>query len=133
MNRPQLAPVPTPPQGRPYPPDLPSWAGEVNRALKALSDELARHAAAFQQAIEGQGINRGVVTLTANAASTTVTGSFIPAGAGVLLFPRTANAAAEVGNGTIYVAATTKGQFVITHANNAQADRTFTYLIVVAD
>jgi hypothetical protein len=41
----------------------------------------------------------------------------------------TANAAAEVGNGTIYVSAVTNGSFTLTHANNSQVDRTFRYAI----
>ena len=41
----------------------------------------------------------------------------------------TANAAAEVGAGTIYVSAKAQGSFTVTHANSATADRTFAYRI----
>jgi len=44
--------------------------------------------------------------------------------------PMTANAAAEFGNGTLYVAARVKGAFTLAHANNAQADRTFGYVLI---
>ena len=41
----------------------------------------------------------------------------------------TANAAAEVGAGGMYVSAQGDGSFTVTHANNAQADRTFDYTV----
>lgn len=41
----------------------------------------------------------------------------------VFLTPRTANAAAAVA--TTYISSVTQGAFTITHANNAQADKTF--------
>lgn len=71
--------------------------------------------------------NTFLVTLTANAASTTVTDVRIASTTAILLEPTTANASAEIGAGTIYVSETgrTQGSAVITHANNAQTDRTF--------
>ena len=33
----------------------------------------------------------------------------------------------EIGNGTMYIGTVNNGSFVVTHANNAQADRTFLY------
>jgi hypothetical protein len=47
-----------------------------------------------------------------------------------ILTPASASAAAEVGNGTIYVSAVTNGSFTITHLNSATAERTFLYAIV---
>ena len=41
------------------------------------------------------------------------------AGSTVLPFAKTANAAAEIGNGTMYIGAVNNGSFVVTHANNA--------------
>jgi hypothetical protein len=67
----------------------------------------------------------GTVTLTAGAASTVVTAINCGAGSRPFLMPTTANASAEFGNGTIYVSAVGQGEFTITHANNAQIDRTF--------
>ncbi len=82
------------------------------------------------EANQGNLNNTGTITLTANAASTTVTerraGEFSYIG----FMPTTANAAAELGNGTLYVSAQGKQTFTITHANNAQANRTFTYCIL---
>jgi hypothetical protein len=69
--------------------------------------------------------NGGEVTLTASAGSTTVTRRGVSAGDGVFLMPMTANAAAALA--TTYIVPA-KGQFVITHANNAQADKTFRYV-----
>jgi hypothetical protein len=75
--------------------------------------------------------NAGSVTLTANAASTTLTDSRIGVTSTVHLTATTSNAAAEVGNGTIYLSETGRvnGSIVITHANNAQTDRTYRYSI----
>ena len=70
----------------------------------------------------------GSVTLTASAATTAVTAINCAVGSKVFLFPTTANAAAEIGNGTMYVGTVAKQSFTITHANNAQADRTFFWL-----
>ena len=44
--------------------------------------------------------------------------------------PTTANAAAELGNGTLYVSARAKGGFTLAHANNAQGDRAFGYALI---
>jgi hypothetical protein len=78
--------------------------------------------------IDGRGNVTGEVTLTAGATSTTVTDNKFESGMTVLLQPKTANAAAALT--TTYIADTdkTKGAFTITHANNAQVDRTFSYV-----
>jgi len=91
-----------------------------------------RIVAAIRQLIAGRSNAAGAVTLNANVTSTTVAAPNCAAGCAVFLFPRTANAAAEVKNGTIYVSAAgvTNRSFVITHANNAQTDRTFSYLAI---
>jgi hypothetical protein len=81
--------------------------------------------AALNQLAQGRSNAVGSVTLAANAASTPVAAPNCAAGSAIFLFPRTANAAAELGNGTIYVSSVSKQQFVIAHANNPQADRTF--------
>lgn len=76
---------------------------------------------------EGRGDNSDTLTLTAGAASTTIAQPFVSEFSTILLFPRTANAAAELGAGTVYVSAKANGSFTLAHANNAQADRTFDY------
>lgn len=70
------------------------------------------------------------VTLTPSAGSTTLTDARLGPESFIGLMPATANAAAEIGNGTLYVSARSKRSATITHANNAQADRTFVVLII---
>lgn len=70
------------------------------------------------------------VTLAAGATTTTVTDARVSAFSAILLMPLTANAAAEQANGTVYVSAQKSGECTLTHANNAQSDRTFRLLIV---
>lgn len=70
----------------------------------------------------------GTVTLTANAAATTVPAPTCSDTSHVLLTPLTAHAAAELGNGTLYVNAG-REIFTITHANNGQTDRAFGFYI----
>ena len=85
---------------------------------------------AVRELFEGRSNAVGRFTLTANAASTTVTAANCGVGSTVLLTPTSAHAAAEVGNGTIYVSAVASGSFTIVHANNAQTDRTFMYVAI---
>lgn len=66
----------------------------------------------------------GEVTLAASTTTTTVTHRGVSTNSIVHLMALTANAASE---GVSKLIAPTKGQFVITHANNAQTDRTFRY------
>src|SRR5262245_18926346 len=82
---------------------------------------------AVRQLQEGRSNAVGNFTLTANAGSTTVTAPSCSSGCTVLPFAKTANAAAELGNGTMYIGSVNNGSFVVTHANNAQTDRTFLY------
>lgn len=69
----------------------------------------------------------GAFTLVPNVSTTTVAAPNCGEGSVVLLSPLTANAAAAIS--TTYVTAVSRGSFVIAHANNAQADRTFGYVI----
>ena len=82
---------------------------------------------AIRELYEGRSNAVGTFTLAANAASTTVTAGNCGSGSTVLAFPRTANAAAEWKNGTMFIGAVANGSFVVTHANNPQNDRTFMY------
>jgi hypothetical protein len=90
--------------------------------------KLSRVIQALQEVIKGNTNNVGTITLRASQTTTTVSSPIIAAGGHVVLTPRTANAAAEVGNGTLYVdPVTASGSFVIHHASNAQVDRVFTW------
>jgi hypothetical protein len=81
--------------------------------------------------MRGKTGNFGTVTLTDNAASTTVTDERCTTGSVIVFDPMTANAVAEIYGTTMVVTAANrrKGSFTITHANNSQTDRTFRYLI----
>lgn len=73
----------------------------------------------------------GTVTLTANVASTTVEDPTVTPNSVLSFDPLTPNARDELWkNGTMFVAEAdrARGQFIITHANNAQTDRTFFWI-----
>ena len=88
--------------------------------------------------MQGKTNNTHTVTLTANSATSTVSVAQNDIGplSTILFMPLTANAAADIGAGTMYVSAITIDgaastfQFTITHANNAQVDRTFRFAII---
>lgn len=85
--------------------------------------------AAVRALVKGGSNATGTFTLAVSASSTTVSNVNCPAGGHVLITPATADAAAEYKNGTIYIPLATilSGSFVVQHANNTQADRTFMY------
>lgn len=88
---------------------------------------------AIQQLAAGRSNATGTVTLATGSATTVVTPTqtgMVAAGSTVMLTPTTANAATEVGNGTMYVSAVANGSFTITHANSATTGRTFLYAIL---
>ena len=74
----------------------------------------------------------GEFTLTAGAASTVLSDIRISPQSVILWHPRTANAAAELANGTMYItdANMANSSATVTHANNAQVDRVFRYAVV---
>lgn len=82
------------------------------------------------EANQGHLQNTGVITLQANTATTVVSDMRAGVGSFIGFTPRTANATIEMANGTMYVSARGKQTFTITHANNAQTDRTFVYAIL---
>ena len=73
--------------------------------------------------------NVGTCTLTASAATTAVANTSVSANSIIVLTPTSANAASDFANG-LYISAKTAGtSFTITHPNNANADKTFNYII----
>lgn len=88
---------------------------------------LTKIASVLNNVLSGKMNNTGTVTLAANAATTTLTDSRIGANSVVLLMPTTANAAAALA--TTYFDTFADGSCVINHANNAQADKTFSYTV----
>lgn len=85
---------------------------------------------ALQQLAAGRSNAVGCVTLATASATTTVTTANCAPGSTPILVPASANAAAEVGNGTMYVSSVASGSFTITHANSATTGRTFLYAIL---
>ncbi len=94
--------------------------------------KLRRQYEVLQQLRSGKTENVGEVTLTASAATTAVTDIRVSPQSVIEWHPRTANAAAEMAAGTMYVtdANMGNGTFTITHANNAQTDRDFRYAVI---
>jgi hypothetical protein len=81
----------------------------------------------IRQLVQGKSNATGTFTLTANAATTTVKAPTCSPSSVVLYSPQTANAAAAIAT-TFYAAGT--GQFVLTHANNAQVDKSFGFAVL---
>jgi hypothetical protein len=92
--------------------------------------DLSKFAFMLRQLAEGRSNAVGTFTLSASAGSTTITAKTCGIGSTVLCFPATTNAAAEWKNGTMYIGTVSAGSFVVTHANNAQTDRTFMYVAI---
>ena len=72
------------------------------------------------------------LTLTANVATTTLTDERLSIQSVLHFDPKTANAATEIYGATMYVLTANRGtgSWVITHANNATADRSFQVSII---
>lgn len=92
--------------------------------------DLKKIVLAIQQLAAGRSNAVGKVTLATSASTTTVTDKNCAAGSTPILTPTTANAATELGNGTMYVSAVANGSFTITHANSATTGRTFLYALL---
>lgn len=91
--------------------------------------DLGKIVLAIQQLAAGRSNAIGTVTLASSGTTTTVTDKNCAAGSTPILTPTTANAATEVGNGTMYVSAVANGSFTVTHAASV-AGRTFRYALI---
>lgn len=85
-----------------------------------------RFALAIQQLYQGRSNAVGTATLAASATSTVVTAPNCSPSSFVFLFPTTANGAAALASS--FISSVGKETFTISHANNAQVDRTFSYV-----
>ena len=109
---------------RPYqhtaPPQTVSDFAGVNQMMRRLYDSIFR-------ARQGKLDCIAELTLTAGVTTTVLNDIRLSNQSVVLFDPKTANAAAELAAGTMYVLTANRstGSWVITHANNAQTDRTF--------
>lgn len=96
---------------------IPPVDGTLRQALEGV-----------RRAMQGKLNVRGTVTLTASTTTTAVTDERVSAQSYIGLMPTSSNAAAALA--TTYVSARDKGTFTLTHANNAQVDRTFVYIVI---
>lgn len=100
--------------------------------VSPFDDDEARHrrqlALVVSNVLAGKMNNTGSLTITASAATTTLTDPRIGAYSLIFLMPTSSNAAAALPN--IYYDTFAKGSCVVHHANNAQADRTFRYAVI---
>ncbi len=83
-------------------------------------------ALAIQQLYAGRSNAVGSLTLAAGATSTVVNAINCAAQCAVLLFPKTAHAAAALA--TTFISAVGNQSFTVSHANNSQTDREFFYV-----
>jgi len=91
---------------------------------------LVRVVRSIRDLFEGRCNAFGTFTLAASVTTTAVTAPNCGLDSQALFSPTTANAAAEIASGGMYVSAIAQGTFTVTHANSAQTDRTFAYRIV---
>lgn len=90
-------------------------------------EDLRQMSQVINEVQKGKTNNVNTITLTVSVTTTTITDSRISIQSVISLMPTTANSAAAVT--TTFIVPTT-GSATITHANNAQADRTFFYSVV---
>jgi hypothetical protein len=100
-----------------------AWAGEAEEWIRKVSEVV-------NAVMNGKTNAAGTVTLTANAATTTITDARIGANTSVKLTPTTANAATAVATTYQTFPNAATGAIVINHANNAQTDKTFAYVLL---
>jgi hypothetical protein len=98
------------------------------RVVDRNEKDLSKLTLAINELASGRSNATGTFTLAAGATTTTVAAPTCAAGSVPILVPTTANAAAEIGNSTLYLGAVGKGNFTVTHANNGQIDRTFLFV-----
>ena len=84
----------------------------------------------MREAHQGHIANTGSVTLGTGVAATSVTDFRVGPNSFIGLMPTTANAAGEIGGGTIYISSRSAEGFTETHANTTTADRAFVYCIL---
>ena len=89
---------------------------------------LARIVQSIRDLYAGRSNAFGNFTLVDGATSTVVTAPNCSANSSILIFPTSANAAADIA--TTYVSSVGQGTFTITHPNRATTDRTFRYATI---
>lgn len=97
--------------------------------LQPEEKDVKRIVQSVRELVEGRHNAADRFTLTPGAVTTVVTHPNCSKDCEPQFSARTANAAAEIGNGTIWISSVDQGSFTVRHANNAQADRTFGYIV----
>jgi len=97
-------------------------------ALSPLGASIRDVARTVNLLIRGKSNNVTNITLTANTASTILSFADIESTSFVGLTPLTANAATALTN--IYISSQSAGALTLSHANNAQTDRSFKVTII---
>lgn len=101
------------------------------KTLQGIYEWITKAWTAFNNMLSGKlNATHPGFTLTASVAQTTLSDYRIGGSSVILLSPKTANAATELGNGTLVVGEPVSGAVNIAHANNAQTDRTFDIVII---
>tara|TARA_R110002020_G_scaffold212027_5_gene418401 strand:+ start:2240 stop:2581 length:342 start_codon:yes stop_codon:yes gene_type:complete len=106
--------------------------------VPAVWHDDAEHKRKFAEAInaidDGKLSSNAEITLTASATSTVITDRRVGKDSVILFMPVTANAAAALGAGTMYVTTANidprASTFTITHPSNSQTDKTFRYVVL---
>ena len=132
-----MAAYPIPPLNAVAPPGVigkPAFLAPLYAGLKDQWDQLSRVSHVLRLAMRGKinALGERTFTLTANAATSTLTDERLTSDGVVIYDPLTANAAAELAAGTLYVLSANRnnGAWTVTHANNAQTDRDFRILMI---
>jgi hypothetical protein len=92
-------------------------------SVSTQEKDLSKFALAIQGALNGRSNAAGTVTLAPGATQTVVSAPNCAPQSAVFLFAKTASAAAALA--TTFISLVGKQTFTISHANNAQSDRTF--------
>jgi hypothetical protein len=100
------------------------------RSFKEVAYYLKNLWEAMQNVRRGKTENVIEVTLTADAGTTTISDPRLSRQSVLVFDPKTANAAAELAAGTLYASTRGKGEWILTHANNSQTDRSFQSAII---
>ena len=96
------------------------------RVLDRNNKDIQQVNVAVNELASGRSNAVGTFTLTTSTTSTVVTNANCASGSCVKVTPTTSNAAGALATTYIVAAA---GSFTVTHASNAQTDRTFAYAI----
>ena len=105
---------------------------KIPEIYPTLEEHIRQAAQAINLMDDGNFACNGIITLTENVVSTVVKNYKVGKDSVVLFMPLTANAATELYGATMYVSdiSPRDNEFTITHANNAQTDRQFRYVVL---